>query len=395
MRTPHQDLSANDEPAGTNGTKPPGEPKIDLGTAFTFLGDAPAAPPRELIKNMLPANGIAMTGGQSSAGKTFAAVYRAVCLATIQPYFGHRVVERVGTAFVAAEGLALLPNRFAAAMAKQSITDKLPICWPRQLPDFSSTDGIKIFIAQLKSLNERCLGDFGVRLGQVVIDTVAASFGLADESDNAEATKICNLMRRVGEQIDVLMAPLHHYGKEASSGLRGASAWKGSADVIEGVLADIDALSGRASNRELVIAKARDGEQGPVSPFGLEFIELGLDHDGDIYGSCAIVPQQGASRFENTPTRSKGQRAIRDAINEVLDGLGTVITPRADMPPVKAAKVTDVRQEFDRRYVVDEADPANAAHAKRMAFKRALDNLPLTHFAAGAAAGTDWIWKIK
>ena len=45
------------------------------------------------------------------------------------------------------------------------------------------------------------------------------------------------------------------------------------------------------------------------------------------------------------------------------------------MPPVRAARVIDVREEFDRRYVVAEADPAKAANAKRMAFKRALDRL--------------------
>jgi hypothetical protein len=64
------------------------------------------------------------------------------------------------------------------------------------------------------------------------------------------------------------------------------------------------------------------------------------------------------------------------------------------MATVKAAKVTDVREEFDRRYVVAEADPAKAAHAKRMAFKRALDRLPTSQFSAGAAEGCDWVWRI-
>jgi hypothetical protein len=63
--------------------------------------------------------------------------------------------------------------------------------------------------------------------------------------------------------------------------------------------------------------------------------------------------------------------------------------------PVKAAKVTEVREEFDRRYVVADMDPAKAANAKRMAFKRALDHLPPARFGAGSAEGTDWIWRIK
>src|SRR5262245_23949847 len=50
--------------------------------AFTFLGEAPAAPPRELIKKLLPANGVVIQGGQSSAGKTFLEIHKSVCLAT-------------------------------------------------------------------------------------------------------------------------------------------------------------------------------------------------------------------------------------------------------------------------------------------------------------------------
>jgi AAA domain len=95
-------------PLRTQAASPPVE--IDLATVFTLVGDAPASPPRELIKGLLPADGVAVTGGQSSAGKTFIKIYKAICLATGAPYFGRRIVERVGTAFVFAEGRAITPN---------------------------------------------------------------------------------------------------------------------------------------------------------------------------------------------------------------------------------------------------------------------------------------------
>ena len=65
------------------------------------------------------------------------------------------------------------------------------------------------------------------------------------------------------------------------------------------------------------------------------------------------------------------------------------------MPQVRAAMVSDVRSEFDRRYVVDETDPLKASAAKRMAFKRALDKLSPAKYGAGSAEGADWIWKIN
>jgi hypothetical protein len=371
------------------------EPEIDLTATFSFLGDAPAAPPRELIKNHLPAYGVAITGGQSSAGKTFISIHKAICLATALPYFGHKIVERVGTAYIAAEGRGLINNRFAASLAKHSITDKLPIAWIKQLPDFASTDGIKLFARQMKELDKLFRGDFGMRLGHITLDTVAAGFAMKDEDDNSEATRVCNVMRSIGEETEALFGAVHHYGKNPESGLRGASAWKGSADIIESVLADIDPLSGKASNRELACAKARDGEQGPMSPFELQFVELGLDEDHEAYGSCCIVPTPGESRFDKTKAPNKGQRAILAAINELMDGSGQIIAPREGMPPVKAVKVIDVRKEFDRHYVVPDAEPDKAAEAKRKAFKRALDGLPLSKFGAGSAEGADWIWSIK
>ena len=270
----------------------------------------------------------------------------------------------------------------------------MPIVWIKQLADFSSADGIKLFIRQLKALDKRYQDAFGVRLGNVTIDTIAASFNMKSEDDNAEATKVCNVMRTIGEEIGALMAPVHHYGKSLDSGLRGASAWKGSADLILGVLADINPSTGRATNRELVCSKARDGEQGPLSPFALEFVELGIDPDGEIYGSCCVIPADGKSRFDNDKALTKGKRAILDAINEVMDGLAKTITPRADMLPVKAARVAHVREEFNRRYVVPDADPAKAAAAKRMAFKRQLDHLEISQFGSGSVEGEDWIWRL-
>jgi hypothetical protein len=331
-------------------------------------------------------------GGQSSAGKTFIEIYKAICLATTRPFFGHKVVEKVGTVLVAAEGRSLIPNRFAAALKDASITEKLPIAWINQLPDFSSAEGTKLFIQQLKAIDKRFRNESGVRLGQFTVDTLAASFGMKDEDDNAEATKVCKILRNIGEEVGALASAVHHYGKNPESGLRGASAFRGSAEVVIGALADIDPLSGRASNRELVCSKARDGEQGSISPFELSFVELGIDEDGEGYGSCCVVPIKGASRFEKSARVPKGVRAIQEAINEVLIGLGRMIVPRAGMPSVRAAKVSDVRTEFDRRYVV--ADPVKAGDAKRMAFKRALDTLPATKFGTGAFEGADWIWRI-
>ena len=381
--------------AWASGAKSEAEP-LDISGLFNFAGDVPAAPPKELIKKLLPAEGVAVTGGQSTAGKTFIQIHKSICVAAGIPYFGHSIVERVGTCFVAAEGRPLINNRIMAAMIKEDgVAGRLPICWPKLMPDFSSADGIKLFVRYMQELDRRFRGEFGMRLGHIVIDTVAAVCNLRDEDDNAEATKICNILRSIFEETGALMAPVHHYGKNATSGLRGASAWKASADVVEGVLADIDALSGETSNREVVSNKARDGVQGPLSPFNLEYVSLGLDQYGEDYGSCRVVPIDGSSRFVRTATSGKGDRAFRDAFGEVLDGRSETITPRAGMAPVRAVRVTDVRGEFDRRYVTGRADKKEAADTKRKAFDRALNKLSPGEFGAAEIGGVEWVWRVQ
>ena len=294
-------------------------------------------------------------------------------LGTGHPFFGHQVVERVGTVFVAAEGRPLLPNQFAAAMAKASITDKLPIAWMKQPPDLTSADGLKLFVAQLKALDQRFRDEFSVRLGQTTIDTVAASFGMKSEDDNAEATKVCNVMRTIGDETTAVTTGVHHYGKNPESGLRGASAWRGSADNIVGVLADIDQLSGRASKRELVCVKARDGEQGPISPFDLEFIELGLDADGEIYGSCCVLPTRRSFAVR------QGRQSQQETAHHPRRHHRNAGHPRNNHHPAHWYARGQSRQgercarRIHRRYVTAEADPLKAANTKRMAFKRALD----------------------
>jgi hypothetical protein len=62
---------------------------------------------------------------------------------------------------------SLIPNRFEAGLKKAGITEKLPIAWIKRLPDFSTLEGTKLFVAQLKAVDERFKGDFGVRLGKL------------------------------------------------------------------------------------------------------------------------------------------------------------------------------------------------------------------------------------
>ena len=247
--------------------------------------------PPSLIKGLLPRNGIAFIGGQSGAGKTFVAIDMAAALATGQSFFGKRVKEKVGVVFIAGEGAETIQPRLTIARMARNIEGTLPISWTAIIPDFTKPDEVKAFINRLKQKSVWMQERYGVRMGAVVIDTLAAVFALQDENDNSEAAKVIRAMKVIGDELDVLMVPIHHYGKGAETGLRGASAWRAGCDAVLSITAERNQLTGVVSGHSLWLAKSRVGEEGPAGAFSLRTMLLGVDEDGDELTSCYVVPE--------------------------------------------------------------------------------------------------------
>src|SRR5207302_1847610 len=196
--------------------------------------------------------------------------------------------------------------------------------------------------------------DHGMRLGADILDTAVATFAMKDEKDNSEVAGVCARVRQLAAGFGGVVVPIHHYGIAVEAGLRGASAWHAAADIVLGVLADVDPLSGEVERRELAITKSRDGITGPIAPFTLNFTTLGMTAHGQEFGSCHVAPNlQGTSHFGKAKKKgpSRAATALHDAITEVLDTSGTEIIPRSGMARVRAAMAETVREEFQKRYV--------------------------------------------
>jgi len=365
---------------------------------FTFAGDVEIEPPRMLVKHTLPYEGVAFIGGQSGAAKTFVVVDLALSLSTGIPFFGRAVKERVGVVMVVAEGQSMIAARIEAArQAKSPATLRPPIAWITNLPSLKKDAGIKNFARQLRAVDRRFQSEFRVRLGAVIIDTVAATFDLDDEDDNSEVARTIRKMRLLGNAIGALIIPIHHYGKAATTGLRGGSGWRAGADVVISVLADRDGLTGKVKAlRELAVAKSRDGIEGPIAPFTLRFITLGVDEDGEAFGSCVVDPVLGraaqvAARAAHAPMESRALRTFRDAFATVASRSTTAIEVAGTEETARAVRVQDVKQEFNRRYATGEGTPRQQADAARKAFKRILEKLP-SEFATQNRDNEEWIW---
>jgi hypothetical protein len=190
-----------------------------------------------------------------------------------------------------------------------------------------------------------------------------------------------------------LVAIVHHCGIDASRP-RGHTSLTSAVEVqlrVERV-ADLQVL--------VTVEAAKDIPEGTEIASRLEVMDLGPDEDGDPTTSLIVTPldpcaPKPVSRFGNSKPKklTRGQRCIQDAISEALQYSATSIVPIAGMMPVRAASVSDVKKEFDRRYPA--SDPDTAADAKRKAFGRAVEWLPSDQYGTGALNGSDWIWRIK
>ena len=317
---------------------------------FELDSDKPFSLPPSIIKGLAPRNGIAFIGGQSGAGKTFVAVDIAVSLSTGQPFFGKRVKEKVGVIIIAGEGAQTLQPRITTAKKARSIHTPLPIAWTDTFPDFTKAEEVKAFILKLKRMKQRMLEQYGVRMGCIVIDTLAAVFNLADENDNSEASKIIRAMKVIGDELDALVMPVHHYGKGAETGLRGASAWRAGSDSVLSITADRNQLTGLVTDHSLWLAKSRVGEEGPVGAFALRVMLLGHDEDGDEMTSCYVVPsvvqrvtvaerreyEQGALAMLATGEWRRDVQSPEWAGKAVAEAYGIDTGEKAGMASVKA-----------------------------------------------------------
>ncbi|MDF2810386.1 MAG: hypothetical protein K0S56_1417 [Microvirga sp.] len=342
---------------------------------FIFHDFAPVAPPKLLVKGLVPFEGICFLAGQSGSGKTFLAVDLAVSLAAGLPFFGRKVSERVGVVILAAEGESTMALRVHAACVHKSLNMPLPLSWQGDVPNLAASREIDEMVGRLRAVDERFQQEHDVRLGCVVIDTLAAAFGLEDENNNAEASKIIRLMSRMAAALNAVVMPIHHYGKSAETGLRGASAWRAGADAVLAVTADRDELTGECANRRVALTKSRVGEEGWGCGFGLTFVRMGTDEDGDPYGACYVDPEMSTEgKILRMPKAAKMPVAAATFVKAMETAVierGRKLRPfGSEGSEVVAVDREAVRAEFNPAWPADGDSEEKKADARRKAFKR-------------------------
>ena len=352
-------------------------------------GDADPRPLKAwLIKRLMPAVGHGLLSGQWGAGKTFVVFDLAAALWTGQPFLGHPVKRQCGVLLIAAEGADEVRLRLDAVVRnKCGNMERVPFRWYETTPMLLQKGAVETLIAMAQQADRSLQQEFGLPLGLIVIDTVAACAGYTragDENDPAAAQAVMNVLKALAQTLGCFVLGVDHFGKNVEAGTRGASSKEGASDLVLACLGD-KSLSGSVSNTRLAVRKNRGGQQGQEFPFTLRVVQAPEpDDDGEPVTSMVVDWQPntpGGNQAQPGPdpwaqTRRQDQRAAVLRLKRVMMSAMAEHGVEREIPPDgPAAWMIDQEVVRGLYYAQTPADgtPKQKADARRAQFKRALD----------------------
>jgi hypothetical protein len=363
-----------------------------------------------LVKGLIPQVGHGLMSGQWGAGKTFTFFDLAAALSTGQPWLGHVVKRQSGVLLIAAEGTDEVRLRLDAVVREKcGGMVRAPFRWYEAAPLLLHKGALEKLIAMARQAEASLQDEFGLPLGLIGIDTIAACAGYSragDEYDNAVGQAVMNVLRTVAQELGCFVLGIDHFGKSLEAGTRGASSKESSSDVVLACLGDKQ-LSGSVTNTRLAIRKHRGGQQGQEYPFRLRVVEAPeKDEDGDSITTMVIdwLPAGTVAAEASEPDtwaqpRRQDQRTAVLRLKRVLmtilaeQGVNLPIPP--DGPTVRMVDQELVRKGFSASTPA-EGTSKQKRQFRYAQFKRALDWAEQEQLIAiGEIGEVTYIWLTR
>jgi hypothetical protein len=366
------------------GEEPAQDPKLPPLCAH---GDADPRPLKNwLVKHLIPACGHGLLSGQWGAGKTFMVFDLFAALATLQPFLGHAVKRQCGMLLIAAEGADEVRLRLDAVVrAKCGNMARAPVRWYETAPMLLHKGSVDVLLAMARQADDSLQQEFGLPLGLIVIDTIAACAGYAragDENDPAAGQAVMNTLKALAQAIGCFVLGVDHFGKSIEAGTRGASSKEAASDLVLACLGDKE-LSGNVVNTRLAVRKNRGGRQGQEYPFVLRVVEAPEpDEDGEPVTTMVVDWQPAAADcvyVQPDPWRQCRRQDQQTAVlrlkrqlEAALAAHGIELPVPPDGPAVRMVDQGIVREQF-YLHTPAEGTPEEKGHFRRQKFLRALD----------------------
>ena len=338
-----------------------------------------------LIKRLLATTAHGPISGQWGTYKTFVALDLAACVMTAQLFLGRAVKRQSGVLFIAAEGAEEVRLRADAVVREKCGMQRAPFCWYEAAPTLLRQDAVETLVAMAKQADATLQREFGLPLGLILIDTVAASAGynqMGAENDSAVGQTIMNVLAQVAALVDCCVLGVDHFGKNVDSGTRGASAKEASAAVVLAVLGTRE-LGGRVTNTRVALRKVRGAPQGEEYWFTVRKVEAPEpDEDGEPVSTLVIDWLQGPPAAdqvqpETDPWQDSRKSETRQTLALLKRILLTVLTKKGrpiriapDEPVRQAINLELLRAEFYAQ-LAEDGTPEEKQDSRKKKFQRA------------------------
>jgi hypothetical protein len=367
----------------------PEEPALDLPPMYCH-GDPDPRPLKSwLIKHLMSTTGVGLLSGQWGTGKTFIALELASSVMTGQPFLGRLIKRQCGVLFLAAEGAdEVRPRLEAMVQEKCGSMSRAPFRWYEIVPVLLQRGATDKLIAMAQQAHDSLMKEFGLPLGLIILDTVAASAGYSTpgaENDNAINQALMNTKRMLATAIGCFVLGVDHFGKQIETGTRGSSAKEASADLVLACLGERE-LGGQVLNTRLAVRKNRGGPQGQEVSFTLREVESGEpDEDGESITTRVVDWQvgSGAAAAPSTPkdpwrqSRQHSQRVVALRLKRVLMSVlaehGVDLPIAANGPIVRMVDQEIAREKFYDKTRAPDGTSQQKAEFRQKQFRRAVD----------------------
>jgi KaiC/GvpD/RAD55 family RecA-like ATPase len=263
---------------GAEATRKKLEPRNVLDDVIFPWNAKPQLDSTYIIKNWITENSISVVYGPSNVGKSFFCMSLAYHIAAGEEWINSKV-KRGSVLYLATEGGRAFENRLYALHEAHGFNEVSLAVRPSPINLYDADEDI----AKVEAI----MAEIGKRMEPVtvlVIDTLArATAGQMDENNNSEMSKLIAGLDAIRERTGVHIMLVHHSGKDASKGARGASALRAACDTEIELSFDEETRV-----RTARATKQRDMETGAEINFVLQVVELGEDADGDQVTTCII-----------------------------------------------------------------------------------------------------------
>lgn len=261
-----------------------------------------------VVKGWFHAEQVSIVFGPSNTGKTAWVLDIARALASDEDWADCRVRKGTGVLYIAAEAPSSIFRRTASFpdIAKGRIA-----VYPEPVDLVADALSGEKIAGLARVHKERD----GLEISLIVIDTLTLCFGEGDENSTNDARRAIASAKVAAERSGAHVMLIHHTGKDAKAGARGAYSITANSDtVIE--LEPVGDADGYVVAHQ---RKQREIDKDQTAAFQVVSVELGHDEDGDPI-TTAGIEILGVGTLADTatpPRRDDGMAAVLVALAEL------------------------------------------------------------------------------